>query len=256
MTLERFYWNRTAGYNAFSQGNTTLYAPELLRNAWGLWDSTLHIMNVGNNTAHLTVKYYAYNGAFICADSRTLPANRHLAIEQAGNNTCVKDHGYDLFSAVIVSDQPLVAVVNQDNATHRDLQAYNAIIGGEGSLALPLIRKGPYAGENWNASVIVQDTGNAPLPGNPVTLTFYDREGNRVGQASATLSAHGAHLFYAEIPTGFSGSVVIETDCADCSIVALGSLFNEALSSDGAMKYSALVRKAFSTLGVEEPAGE
>ncbi len=196
MTLERLYGNRTAGYNAFSQGATTLYLPELLRNAWGVWNSTLHLMNVGNNRALVTVNYYTYAGTLICADSLTLGSNRHLAIDYAGTGTCMAGRGYDLFSAVVTSAQPLVAVVNEDNATHRDFQAYNAAIVGKASPVLPLIRNGLYGGENWRASITVQNTVNT---GNRVTLTFYDQDGEPVGQPeSVTLASRGAHLFYAD----------------------------------------------------------
>ncbi|MEM3554764.1 MAG: hypothetical protein QXU79_02985 [Candidatus Micrarchaeaceae archaeon] len=254
ITLETIDWNRVGGYNAFSQGSTFLYVPELTRNGWGIgWNSTLHLMNVGGDTVTVTVKYYAYGGGSpFCSDVRTLAPNRHTAIDHGGQMICVAGHRYDVFSAIIESPgQPVVAVVNEDNAYYRDFQAYNAAIAGKNSLVLPIIRKGNYYGEVWAASSSVQNTVGS---NNQVTLTFYDQAGNWVGSTSRTLSPYGSYLFYSEIPNDFSGSVVIG---AQQPVVAVGSLFNTALSGDGAMRYNAVEKKGISQLGLpEEETGE
>ncbi|MGC8960730.1 MAG: hypothetical protein ACP5OO_13315 [Chloroflexia bacterium] len=121
LVLEHIYWNRLGGYNGFSQGGKTLYVPELTRNGWGIgWFSTLHLMNVGSSMATINLRYYTYGGQYFCTDTRTLPPNRHMAVDYGDTHTCVAGYGYDLFSARISSDQPLVAAVNQDNATYGD----------------------------------------------------------------------------------------------------------------------------------------
>ena len=255
LTLEHIYWNRVGGYNAFSQGAKTLYVPELTRNGWGIgWYSTLHLMNVGSSSATITIRYYTYGGQYFCTDTRTLSPNRHTAIDYGGSRTtCVADHNYDLFSAVISSGQPLVATVNQDNAAYGDFLAYNASIAGT-ALVLPLIRKGDYAGngEVWAASCSVQNTVASD---NQVSLTFYDQAGNFVTSVAQTLPPYGSYLFYTEIPNNFSGSVVIG---ASKGVVAIGSLFNTALGDDGAMRYNAVEKKGLSALGPaeEETGGE
>ena len=253
LTLEHVYWNRLGGYNASSQGATVLYAPELLKNAWGMgWYSALHVMNVGGSAARdIQVHYYTYGGASICTDYLATPTNlllpnRHRAIDHGGS-TCVS--GYDLFSAVITSDQPIVAVVNEDNALYGDFQAYNAAIAGQSRLVLPIIRKGssPHWEDDWAASIIVQ---NATAAQNHVELRLYDQAGNPLPSPPnpllCDLAPQASCLLYNEIPNNFSGSVVI---VARQPVAALGSLFNNNLS-DGAMKYTAVEAKGVSTLGL------
>ncbi|MGC8960731.1 MAG: hypothetical protein ACP5OO_13320 [Chloroflexia bacterium] len=113
---------------------------------------------------------------------------------------------------------------------------------------LPFIRKGNHYGEVWAASASVQNT---VASNNQVTLTFYDQAGNFVSSVTRTLPPYGSYLFYTEIPDNFSGSVVIG---AQQGVVAIGSLFNAALGGDGAMRYNAVERKGFSTLGPIEEA--
>jgi hypothetical protein len=246
--------SRVDGFNAFSQGASIVYTPALLRNYVGVWNSTLHIQNVGTSTANdVRVYYYASNGAYICTDQLSpLPANKHVAISHAiGGNTCVS--GYDYFTAKIVSydiygqpyGPPIVAAVNEDSSDGF-FQAYNASTAGKNDLVLPFVRRGWHSSwwvDHWASAITIQNTSDQY---SDVTVAFYDRAGgNPVATLPHRIWGRGFWIIFNDdiplnTPYGFSGSVSIH---GTQGVAAVVSVVNVDLGDDGATGYSAMEQK-------------
>ncbi len=101
--------------NAPLQGTAIAYAPEIYgnypMNGW-TWNSGLHVQNVGGGTATVTVTYYSATGTLVTTTQASLGVNRLKVFNTASGNMPTNFAG----SAVITSDQPIVATVNNSNS--------------------------------------------------------------------------------------------------------------------------------------------
>jgi hypothetical protein len=243
ITHEMINWARIDGFNAFSQGSTTVYAPLALRN-WYNWSTTLHIQNASSSAANVTVSYYPPGGRTtpICTDSRTLAAYRHVAIDLGDTtypyDTCMWNKGYTIFSAVISANQPVAAVVNAVSTASSYFQAYNALNAGRTALIAPFVRKGQ-SGDwdgNWAFSLTIQNTTAA---NNTVEVSFYEQDGDPVSASpnSCSLGPFGSCVLYnVTTPASFSGSAVLSSESG--SFAAVISVSRTDLA-EGATSYSA-----------------
>lgn len=205
--------SRQSAYNAFSRGNTTLYAPMLLRSFWG-WQSGFFVHNLENGSTTLRVRYYQYDGDYICTDTRSLPARGTLSFYQGTmdpNHSCLANYNPGspeerIFSARLSTENPprhMIAVVNQERASTNDHQSYNALVQGLNSLVFPWIIHTDW----WDSDIAIRNTSAA---GTTIDVYFYNQDGtlNRyVG--NLTLPGNGAVELYSQVPAGFEGSVVI-----------------------------------------------
>lgn len=132
-------------------------------------------------------------------------------------------------SAWIHSDQPIVAVANQE--TSSDHQSYSGFIGGARTIYLPLVQQN-YNG--WVTGIQVQNTGEVTAT---VTINFYHASGASAGYTGPwEIAPRAFKVFYTEIPDGLNGSAVVT---ADQDVVAIVNQNNYGIS-DGALSYSGL----------------
>lgn len=123
-------------YSGVSAGSRKVILPELMSNWFGI-DSLMRVQNTSGTAASITVQYYASSiggvatgAANIAAKTYSIPAYAAITLDQAQEGqslaaTSGTFQGKFLGSAVITSDQPLAAVVNQTNPTVRQKFTYN-----------------------------------------------------------------------------------------------------------------------------------
>ena len=152
----------------WGQAGTTLYAPVIMKDYWG-WYSELVLLNAGSATATGNIEYYGPNGTPVYTKPFSLPPNGSLNTNYSGGaaNT--------LYSARIVSDQPLAAVVLQYNYNVTVMQTYNCLSAGASTVYAPLIVNNYYG---WDTSVNIQNTGDSLAT---VFVQYYNASGTEVG---------------------------------------------------------------------------
>ena len=136
-------------------------------------------------------------------------------------------------SAWIHSNQPIVAVVNQENSSDPDRpdhQSYSGFISGARAIYLPLVQQN-YNG--WFTGIQVQNTSETSAD---VRIDFYHTDGTFAGSTGASIASRASWVFYNEIPNGLNGSAVVT---ADKDVVAIVNQNNDGIS-DGGLSYSGL----------------
>jgi len=165
-------------YNAFVSGATTVYAPSLLNNYYG-YVSSLTIQNVGESAADVLVTYS--NGV---TETVTLQPRTARQYYQPNNASLPTGNRNGVFSAKVecTNGQPLVALVNEVQASAGLFGSYNAPSVATSSVNAPLVMREYYG---WFTAVTVQNVGDVPTDitityassGNP-SETFYDVPAN------------------------------------------------------------------------------
>jgi hypothetical protein len=215
---------KTSSYIGFSAGGYDVYLPGLYKNYYG-WTSSFRVQNLGSSPATLTIKYYDEDDIVYIEEPLPIAAHGWKEFYQGD------DPGPWRFtrSAWIHSDQPIVAVANQE--TSSDHQSYSGFIGGARTIHLPLVQKN-YNG--WVTGIQVQNTSENEVD---VTIDFYHANGDPAGSTGPwTIAAYASEVFYNEIPNGLNGSAVVT---ADQDVVAIVNQNNDGIS-DGALSYSGL----------------
>lgn len=115
-----------AAYNGVSQGSTTVYLPVLMKNNFN-FNSWFNVQNVGTATANVTVNYSDGTTA-----TRAIPVNGSYTFDQSAET-----HSATVFSARINSDQPIVAVVIQEDP--KTLFAYTGFASGSTNPVFPTV---------------------------------------------------------------------------------------------------------------------
>ena len=215
-------------YTGFSAGATNITAPLLFKN-YNDWNTGLQVQNMGTATANVEVTYYWAGGT--CTENATIePGASHTFYQPA--NTCLPD-GF-VGSAVVTSDQPVVAIVNEVNYARGTGMSYNTLSGGTTTVNAPLLFKNF---NNWNTGLQVQNVGTAATH---ATVTYYGAGGTWTEEADIEPGA--SHTFYQpanpSLPDGFVGSAVVESDGQP--IVAVINETNYARSGDAAMSYTGI----------------
>ena len=216
---------KTSSYISFSAGGNDVYLPGLYKNYYG-WTSSFCVQNLGSSPATLTIRYYDQDGINVYTEE-PLPIASHGWREFYQGD----DPGPWRFtrSAWIDSDQPIVAVANQE--TSSDHQSYSGFISGARAIYLPLVQQN-YDG--WVTGIQVQNTSENEVD---VRIEFYRSNGTSAGGIGPLpIAAYTSKVFYNEIPSGFNGSAVVT---ADGDVVAIVNQNNYGIS-DGALSYSGL----------------
>jgi hypothetical protein len=109
--------------NADLSGTTTAYAPELYGNysqGGQTWNSGLHIQNVGDVNATVTVTYYKEDGQYAGQWSNQVGPKLTWILNAASGNMPTNNFSG---SAVIQATQPIAAVVNTAHTGSGDTKA-------------------------------------------------------------------------------------------------------------------------------------
>lgn len=193
-------------YNPFSSGALTFYAPLIMNNYWG-YNTALTVQNVGTSTARVRITYST--GLVRTVD---IPMNssyeKYSPLEIPAGNTLRNVKIESITGGPVTTAQPIVAFVNQSNATNR-ASSYTAFATGSTKLYLPVVYKLFY---RYNTSVTCQNVGGAATT---MTITY---KGPGVGAptTSPSIPAGGAHEFYqltdpslGSVPLNWKGSAVV-----------------------------------------------
>jgi hypothetical protein len=154
----------------WGQVGTELYAPVIMNDYYG-WYSWVFLLHAGSARARVDVEYYGPNGTTpVYTDWFWLsPNDRVISTYYGAEDT--------LYSARIVSDQPLAAVGFQFNWDSTVFLAYNCLSASDSPVYVyaPLIMNNYYG---WDTSVNIQNTGDSTAW---VYVRYYNTSGIQVG---------------------------------------------------------------------------
>jgi len=140
-------------YSGQSEGAASITLPAVMYNWYGYY-TEFYIMNVGTASAtNVDISYIpgtmmgATTGASgVTNNDNTIAQYASLQVSQESLTTLGAPSGWPagrfLGSAVITSDQPIIAVVNQHNVTDHKLMTYNGFAGGATDIAAPVHMRG------------------------------------------------------------------------------------------------------------------
>jgi hypothetical protein len=187
-------------YNAATAGGTKLYAPRLLNNYYG-FNSGLTIQNLsGSAPAHATITFYFANGyqrdLGVTINPYASAALYLPSVQFPDGSGLPSGNALGKGAAIITSDQPIAAIVNEDNRVTPDFigqgTSYNAIPDGtQGtSLYFPQVVSRYYS---YASGLTIQNVGTAPGSG---TLVLTDRSGRSLSFPTGTIPPGGEMIYF------------------------------------------------------------
>jgi len=122
-----------ASYAGFDAGSTTMNLPLVMRNNGG-FNTWFNVQNAGTATANVTVTYKPASSGNAATQSANIEPGAAHTFDQA----TFGDLGNKFVgSAVVTSNQPIVATVNQVGAT--TLMSYDGFASGSTGISFPLV---------------------------------------------------------------------------------------------------------------------
>lgn len=161
-----------ASYTGFESGATQITLPEIMHNWYGYY-TEFFVQNVGDSPADVKVTYYpGLAGTSGVTETATIApyashqfSQKNMSSLGASSGTYA---GRFIGSAVITSNQPIVAVVNEHNEGSKKLFTYNGFLSGSTDLVCPSILRGHYG---WYTSLSIANPSlNQTAQG---TITYY-----------------------------------------------------------------------------------
>ncbi|MCL5959812.1 MAG: hypothetical protein M1358_10980, partial [Chloroflexi bacterium] len=214
---------------------TTVYLPVVMDNAYEGWSTGVAIRNASAKLASVSIIYYSANGAFSRWDSAILEGNGYLGLYQGG-----KFGGNWTGTAIITSDQPIAAVVNEMDKKGRAI-SYNGLFNESYDFYLPVVLNNAYGG--WTTGIGVQsaihDSYQSPTG---VEVWYFDADGAQAGSQWVEVPRGGYSGLYqggVGLAVGFSGSAFLHIGQP-----AIAAVVNEVPTTGDAMGYSAIVQPA------------
>lgn len=125
-----------ASTESFAAGATEFKLPLIMRGNAGYY-TWFNVQNVGSASASVTVQYIpGSDGTAYTSPAVTIPQNAAYTFDQRDMTQLgTKFVG----SAVVSSNQPVVATVMQVGETYKNMMGYNGFAGGAPSVSLPLV---------------------------------------------------------------------------------------------------------------------
>ena len=179
-----------AAYVGSSQGTTSVNLPLLMKGNSG-FNTWFSVQNAGSGAANVTVNYSDGTSA-----TASIPVGSAKTFYQAQEN-----HSEKVFSGKITSDQPVVAVVLEEDA--KTMFAYSGFTAGSTNPVLPLINSN---NANTITGVQIQNTGTDSTE---VTLSYTPTPGfGTACTETQTIAAGKSATFalFAFSPSGSSSS--------------------------------------------------
>lgn len=160
-------------YSGATAGGSPLSAPEILYNWFGYY-SQVYIQNTSGSPAHVTITFIpGLAGASGVTESATIAPSATYMADQKNKSALAAPGGQYAGrfsgSAVITSDQPVVAIVNELNDSQVKLFSYNAFAHGATNVSCPSILRGHFG---WYTSLAVANPDPEPSHVAHVTLTY------------------------------------------------------------------------------------
>jgi len=153
-------------YEGVSAGATSVQLPIIMRNNGG-YNTAFTVQNAGSVDASVTVTYTAgVAGSNWSEGPFTIKPGYAKTFDQSDSGHSALGTRF-VGSAVVVSDQPVVAAVNQVNPTAKVILSYRGFTaGGSPKVSLPTIQAN---NGGYNTGVAVQNVGTIPTT---ITISF------------------------------------------------------------------------------------
>ena len=221
-----------ASTESFAAGATKIGLPLIMRGNSGYY-TWFNVQNAGSGDASVTVQYIpGSSGSAHTEAPVTIKPGAARTFDQRGLGALGTQF---VGSAVITSDQPIVATVMQVGETFKNMMGYNGFIGGSTEVSLPLVmanNSGFYTG------IQVQNVGASSTS---ITIKYGSNLGGSFapGDDTATLAAGESQTFLqaggAWTGNTYIGSATITTGGEDVVAIvnqvkltgtALGTAYN------------------------------
>ena len=216
-----------------------LLAAPLLFTAFNGWNTGINLANLSNDWANVSIRYYEVAGGLVRENSVRL-APRTMQYIYTPNN--VDEEGF-VGSAMIESDQPITAAIDEVKYETIEAISYVASSVGQVDAAIPItFREDPLNGRHDNSGINIQNMN--PEEAQTVSIRFITNVGEDVLDQPflLTLPAGGNNFVYlpqlAEIPVGTVAAARIMSDDT-LGFVALSNDVNYAVGGDGSVTFMA-----------------
>jgi hypothetical protein len=199
--IETLY-KRTEAYIGFpsTYGDTTIYLPSMHHNFGGQWSHTLLQNMDETDAASVVLTYYQQTGAVADVFVSSVPAKGSLTFHTNGvassdGTDYEPTHLGDVGSAVITSDQPMVAAVVETLGSGASIQpyAYNGFRSDAGGTTLLFSSVHMNPGGQYS-HLLVQNLDTSHT--NRVRLEYYKQDGSIDKVYTTTLGAAGSITFH------------------------------------------------------------
>ena len=200
---------------------TTLYAPTIVKNAYGGYTTGIGLVNDGANSATVGIDYRDQTGALKKHQTVTVAANGYAGL-YSGDPTLGLPDGFTGTATIVNTSQsptPLGAIVNETGPGGQ-FSSYDAVAVVANTLYVPAAMHNAYGG--YNTGIGLQNTGGA----GSVTVSYYDASGTPSGYVTNSIPAFGYLGVYQGAvdgpPASDSGYTAVIT-----STVPLAGIVNE-----------------------------
>ncbi len=203
-------------------GTAMVVLPAVANAAYGGYTTVTQIENVSATPANVTVNYFDANGGLVGAGNSVaaLPANASWLLR---NDNPGALPAASAGSAVVYSDQPIAAFVNEFAPGGSDATSYTGVslTSGTGStLYTPTIVNNAYGGYTTGIGLVNVSNSSAT-----VTVTYRDGSGIVIKiQSLGTVSAGAYQGLYSgdptlALPSGFAGTATITSSAGNLAAV-------------------------------------
>jgi hypothetical protein len=188
--------------------NSALYGPVLYNNAFGGFNSTLFVNNLGGTTANVGAALYGRSGYGDYFTGFTMGPHNQQVLTMGQ----VLNHNNQWVGSLSLYGDRLIAVRIFESKGTGESRSYNAAAAGRKLVYVPAAYKNAF---NLLTGLVVQQVGG--FDNTNVTLTYCERFVTNPASCPTqviTLTpqrAEGVNLNNAPVPNGWSGSVKIES---------------------------------------------
>jgi len=219
-------------------GDHRLAAP-LLFNAYNGWNTGINLANVSDVATDVMVQYFVSDGGMVGEDTLTIPARGMEYIYTPGNV-----HGNSFVgSAMILSDRPLVAAIDEVKYETTEGLSYMASSSAQTDAAVPVVfRENPGDGHHDNSGInVVNMSADSEQT---VTIELVSTRGEALLNVpvSLTIPPGGNSFVYLpfidDLPAGTVASARIKTQHPE-GFVAISNDINYNVTGDGSVVFAA-----------------
>jgi hypothetical protein len=156
------------GLNVYAESSNTLYAPQVMRNFYNVWNSYISVQNTGLTAATVTITYRRRNGNLtpaIPTETFTIPPQSTHVFNQATNSNLPTDDNSGFSGSAKITtgsanDRIAASVTFYNIASSYDtsqFQSYNAFRSGATKLIVPRFVRNFYG---YNSGITIQNLNN------------------------------------------------------------------------------------------------
>lgn len=222
--------------NMTASSGKNLSIPTVFQSAFGNFNTGMQLVNPNGTAANVSVTYYRKDGTKVATSSEhssfIIAANSDKAFYHGSGFPELTTNGGFVGTAVVSSDQPLIAITNQAGSLSG--VAFNGTFGtissGAASVNVPVVVK------NSNGYTTGMQVTNVSDIASTATIAYYDQSGKVVYVGKLTsdnggaIAANGSANPYLgaenHLSDGFVGSAVITADSAGASFVVIANNAN------------------------------